>query len=120
MSQLLSYSESEKLYRLNEPKVSVKLYQLNEPKRKVYVTMELMVQCMNQYSSLSWYSTLFELSMYVLNYFSNCLCISQTESQCICCIFCELKVLLKFAKLSLNANGPNASCFDMLFVMVRL
>ena len=54
------------------------------------------------------FNSVCELSMYVLNYFSNCLCISETDSQCICYIICELKVMLKFAKLSLNANGPNA------------
>ena len=67
----------------------------------------------NQYSflELSMYvciGLLLKLSMYLKLYFH---------------VFCELKVLIKFAKLSLNANGPNAlhaEARDMLFVMVWL
>ena len=53
-------------------------------------------------------------------YYLSCISLKMFESLC---IYCGLKVLIKFAKMSLNANGPNAlhvKACDMLFVMVWL
>ena len=63
------------------------------------MTMDLVVQCVNQYSSM----------------LLNCLYIIVLNLTVFAVLFVEMqveKILLKIAKLALNANGPNASHFS--------